>query len=166
MPYYIQPLQRNRRRVFYVVNDKGKRVHSKPHRNKGDAIAHLNALYANVPDAKMSNSPTPIARFAEPSFTPPKAVQRAAQQALKVRASKPPSQRGMTEVGLARARDLANGKPVSLTTVKRMKRYFDRHEVDKKGSTWSDKGKGWQSFAGWGGDAAKPFVRKILRQNS
>jgi hypothetical protein len=45
-----------------------------------------------------------------------------------------------------------------------MKRYFDRHEVDKKGATWGDKGRGWQAYQAWGGDAGKPFVRKILRQ--
>ena len=69
-------------------------------------------------------------------FTPPKGAQQAAKRALKVRATKPPSQRGMTPVGIARARDLANGETVSPETVRRMYAYFTRHEVDKKGATW------------------------------
>ena len=97
-------------------------------------------------------------------FVPPKAAQEAAKRALEVRASKPPSQRGMTDVGIARARDLANGKQLSPETVKRMLAYFTRHEVDKQGSTWSDKGKGWQAWHGWGGDSGYSFSRKVVKQ--
>ena len=75
-------------------------------------------------------------------FTPPKGAQEAAKRALEVRADKPPSQRGMTAVGIARARDLANGQSLSPDTVRRMLNYFTRHEVDKKGSTWNMQGKG------------------------
>ena len=98
------------------------------------------------------------------SFKPPKGVQRAAKRALQIRASKPPSQRGMTSVGIARARDLSNGKQLSPDTIKRMLAYFTRHEVDKQGSTWDDKGKGWQAWNGWGGDAGYSFARKVVNQ--
>lgn len=100
------------------------------------------------------------------SFRPPQSVADAAKRALEVRAKKPPSQRGMTLVGLARARDLSNRKGLSLDTVKRMKAYFDRHEVDKKGSTWSEQGKGWQAWNGWGGDAGRSWANKILRMEA
>ena len=40
--------------------------------------------------------------------------------------------RGGTSVGIARARDISNGKSLPLATVKRMKSFFARHEVDKK----------------------------------
>ena len=40
--------------------------------------------------------------------------------------------RGGTEVGIARARDIVNGKNLSEDTVKRMYSFFSRHEVDKK----------------------------------
>ena len=40
--------------------------------------------------------------------------------------------RGGTEVGIARARDIVNGKNLSEDTVKRMFSFFSRHEVDKK----------------------------------
>jgi len=42
------------------------------------------------------------------TFTPPADVAHKARLALDVRATKPPSQQGMTPVGLARANQLAN----------------------------------------------------------
>ena len=98
------------------------------------------------------------------SFYPPTTVQRAAQRALRVRRQAVPSNRGMTATGLARARDLANGRQVSEETVRRMKAYFDRHEVDKEGSTWEEQGKGWQAWHGWGGDAGYRWARRIVAQ--
>jgi hypothetical protein len=103
-------------------------------------------------------------KYSHIDFTPPKGAQEAAKRALEVRASKPPSQRGMTPVGIARARDLANGKTLSPETVKRMLAYFTRHEVDKKGSTWNTQGKGWQAWNGWGGDDGFSYARKIVKQ--
>jgi lambda family phage portal protein len=102
--------------------------------------------------------------FAEDSFTPPKAAQAAAARALRERAKKPASQRAMTPVGLARARDLANGRPMSEETVRRMKAYFDRHEVDKQGATWDEYGKGRQAWDGWGGDAGQAWANSIVER--
>lgn len=96
------------------------------------------------------------------SFVPPIEVQANARRALEVRAEKPPSQRGMVEEGLARARDLANGRALSIDTIRRMSSFFARHEVDKQGSTWSTYGKGWQAWMGWGGDAGRRWARRIL----
>ena len=45
-----------------------------------------------------------------------------------------------------------------------MKAFFDRHEVDKKGATWDEQGKGWQAWNGWGGDAGYAWARKVVRQ--
>lgn len=103
-------------------------------------------------------------RYSHIDFTPPQGAQDAGKRALEVRADKPPSQRGMTEVGIARARDLANGKELSPDTVKRMLNYFTRHEGDKQGSTWDDQGKGWQAWHGWGGDAGYAWARKVVKQ--
>lgn len=96
------------------------------------------------------------------SYSPPQVARNNARRALEVREEKPDSQRGMTSVGLARARDLANGRPVSVDTLRRMVSFFERHEVDKEGSTWGEKGKGWQAWHGWGGDAAWRWARGIL----
>jgi len=97
-------------------------------------------------------------------FTPPEGARDAAKRALDVRENKPASQKGMTPVGIARARDLMNGVKLSPDTVRRMKAFFDRHEVDKKGATWDEQGKGWQAWNGWGGDAGYAWARKVVRQ--
>jgi len=103
-------------------------------------------------------------KYSHIDFKPPMGAQEAAKRALKVRADKPESQRGMTPVGIARARDLSNGQTLSPDTVKRMLAYFTRHEVDKKGSTWNTQGKGWQAWHGWGGDAGYSWARKVVKQ--
>lgn len=99
------------------------------------------------------------------SFTPTDAMAANARAALKVRAEKPESERGMTLVGIARARDIINKRPLSLDTVKRMNSFFERHEVDKQGATWNEKGKGWQAWNGWGGDEAWSWAKSILKQS-
>jgi hypothetical protein len=68
----------------------------------------------------------------------------------------------MTSVGLARARDISNRAELSEDTVRRMVSYFQRHEVDKKGSTWDEQGKGWQAWNGWGGDAGFAWAKRIV----
>ena len=103
-------------------------------------------------------------KYSHIDFKPPKGAQEAAKRALEVRADKPESQRGMTPVGIARARDLSNGQTLSPDTVKRMLAYFTRHEVDKEGSTWNTQGKGWQAWNGWGGDAGYSWSRKVVKQ--
>ena len=97
-------------------------------------------------------------------FTPPEGAREAAKRALDVREGKPASQKGMTPVGIARARDLINGVKFSPDTVRRMKAFFDRHEVDKKGETWDEQGKGWQAWNGWGGDAGYSWAKKVVGQ--
>jgi hypothetical protein len=100
------------------------------------------------------------------TFIPPAKVAENAQQALDVRESKPESERGMTLVGLARANQLSKREPVSLDIIQRMVAYFDRHEVDKQGSTWDEQGKGWQAWMGWGGDEGRTWAVEILKENS
>ena len=104
------------------------------------------------------------AKYSHIDFTPPEGVREAAKRALEVRETKPPSQRGMEPTGIARARDLANGRTVSPDTARRMLSFFERHEVDKKGETWDEQGKGWQAWHGWGGDAGFAWARKLVRQ--
>ncbi len=40
--------------------------------------------------------------------------------------------------------------------------YFDRHEIDKQGSTWDEQGKGYQAWLGWGGDAGRSWANRIV----
>ena len=105
-----------------------------------------------------------LAKYDGIDFTPPQGARDAAKRALEVRETKPPSQRGMTPVGLARARDLQNGVKLSPDTVRRMLSFLARHEVDKKGSTFGEQGKGWQAWNGWGGDAGYSWAKKVVGQ--
>ena len=102
--------------------------------------------------------------FADGSYIPTNAIAANAKRALEVRAKKPPSQRGMTSVGLARARDLMNKRPQSEDTVRRMKAFFDRHEVDKQGDSWDEQGNGWQAWNGWGGDEGYTWATAIVER--
>ena len=103
-------------------------------------------------------------KYSHIDFKPPQGARKAAERALRRRAQKPQSQRGMTPVGIARARDLINGVTLSPKTVRRMLAYFSRHEVDKQGSTWESYGKGRQAWDGWGGDAGFTWARKVVDQ--
>ena len=98
------------------------------------------------------------------SHVPPQAVRSRACRALRERARKPPSQRGMTGVGVARARDLCNGRGVSRKTLRRMVSFFARHAVDKDGATWGEYGKGRQAWDGWGGDPGAAWSRALVRR--
>jgi hypothetical protein len=71
--------------------------------------------------------------------------------------------RGGTAVGVARARDISNGKNLSDDTVKRMHSFFSRHEVDKKGQGFQPGEDGFPSagriaWALWGGDAGQTWA--------
>ena len=77
--------------------------------------------------------------------------------------------RGGTEVGVARARDISNRANLSADTVKRMVSYFARHEVDKQAEGFSPGEKGYPSagriaWALWGGDPGKAWANKIAKQ--
>ena len=102
--------------------------------------------------------------FADGSYIPTQAMADNARRALEIREKKPMSQRGMTSVGIARARDLMNKRPMSEDTVRRMKAFFDRHEADKQGETWSQQGKGWQAWNGWGGDEGYSWSTAIVER--
>lgn len=101
----------------------------------------------------------------EPTFKPTKAMQAAAVRALKWRQK---FNRGLaTPVGLARARDLANGRALSLRTVRRMASYFARHQVDREAIGFFAGERGFPSagrisWDGWGGDAGARTVARWL----
>jgi capsid protein len=73
--------------------------------------------------------------------------------------------RGGTEVGVARARDIANRRNLSPDTIGRMVSYFARHEVDKQGEGFNEGEQGYPSagriaWALWGGDAGRAWSER------
>lgn len=98
-------------------------------------------------------------------FRPPQGAREEARRGLDWRRE---FNRGGTEVGVARARDIANGRNLSPDTIGRMVSYFARHEVDKQGTGWSPGEDGYPSagriaWALWGGDAGRSWANKIKR---
>ena len=75
-------------------------------------------------------------------FKPTDAMAREARRGLEWRRE---HGRGGTAVGIARARDIANKKNLSPSTIKRMFSFFSRHEVDKKGKGFKPGGEGYPS---------------------
>jgi hypothetical protein len=94
-------------------------------------------------------------------FVPPAAVRSNAKRGLELRAK---YNRGGTEVGVARARDLSNGKSLSLDTINRMSSFFARHEVDKKGEGWGVDSAGYIAWLLWGGDAGWAWAKRIISE--
>lgn len=103
-------------------------------------------------------------RRANPSYRPPAAVARVARRALELRRR---YRRGGTEVGVARARDLANRRPLRLETLQRMHSYFRRHEVDRLAYGFYA-GEDDYPSAGriawdlWGGDAGREWAARLI----
>lgn len=97
-------------------------------------------------------------------FSPTEAMAREATRGLEWRDE---FNRGGTEIGVARARDIKNRRNLSLDTVKRMVSYFARHEVDKQGEGFSPGEDGYPSagriaWALWGGDPGKSWANNIV----
>ena len=133
------------------------------HPTKQDAIDQMIA-------ASLSEDLEPLGEVRElrqDSYAPTAAMKEEAQRGLDWRAE---FNRGGTEVGVARARDIINGRDLSLDTVKRMRSYFARHEVDKQGQGWSPDEDGYPSagriaWALWGGDPGRTWADNIVEQN-
>lgn len=129
------------------------------------AIAYDKAGIVNKSKLKVTDNNSSLA---SESYVPPKGVQDQAVIGLKMRASQPDSNKAGTDVGIARARDLANGRAVSPDTIKRMVSFFARHEVNKGKEGWSPGEKGYpskalQAWKLWGGDEGKRWAEKINR---
>ena len=104
--------------------------------------------------------------MSEINFTPPEAARKAARTGLEQRRK---YGRGGTAVGVARARDIANGKSLSPSTIRRMHSFFSRHEVDKKGKGWNPGSEGYPSNGRiawnlWGSDAGWSFAKRVISQ--
>lgn len=97
-------------------------------------------------------------------YAPPKGAREEAARGLEWRRE---YGRGGTAVGVARARDIANGASLSLDTIGRMVSFFARHEVNKSAEGWNPGEQGYPSagriaWALWGGDAGRRWAESIL----
>lgn len=124
------------------------------HRTRDQALAQLAALSIAEPEERA------------PGYEPTDAMIAEAERGLKWRDE---YNRGGTEIGVARARDIVNRRALSLDTVNRMVSYFARHEVDKEGQGWSPDQDGYPSagriaWALWGGDPGRTWAESIANR--
>lgn len=110
-----------------------------------------------------------IHRFSKADNTPPKAVRDSARRALDWIADGKAGS-GFTSVGRSRASQLASGESISLDTLKRMKSFFSRHEVDKNAVGFSQGEKGYPSpgrvaWDAWGGDAGFAWSESMVARS-
>ena len=122
--------------------------------------------YANVQSDHYCNRWAPMNQERQESYTPTAAMKTEAQRGLDWRKE---FGRGGTEIGIARARDIVNGKNLPLETVNRMVSFFARHEVDKEAEGFRPGEDGYPSngriaWALWGGDAGRSWANKIADQ--
>lgn len=99
-------------------------------------------------------------------MVPPAAVAAQAKKGLELRER---FKRGGTEVGVRRAKGLANREAVSDADVTKISSYFARHSVDKqaKAHKWgdeSDPSAGYIAWLLWGGDAGKQWSDSLKVQ--
>lgn len=129
-----------------------------------ESLAALTASY--MKNALITGYIEQMATYDDVDFTPPQGARDEAAKGLEWRRE---FGRGGTEVGVARARDISNGKSLSPDTVTRMYSYFSRHEVDKQGTGWSPGEDGFPSagriaWALWGGDPGYAWAKKVREQ--
>lgn len=118
-------------------------------------------LEPSIPEQVSESIEAEGGKYSHISFKPPESAKKAAKRGLELRRK---LGRGGTAVGIARARDIANGKEMSPSTVKRMFSFFSRHEVDKKGKGWGKDSNGYVAWLLWGGDAGFSWARKVRNQ--
>ncbi len=93
---------------------------------------------------------------------PPAAVAKEAARGLELRAR---HGRGGTEIGVARAERLKAREPLDISELKRIRSYFARHEVDKRGRDWHNKERpsaGYIAWLLWGGEPGRAWVEREL----
>lgn len=90
---------------------------------------------------------------------PPQAAMKSAKLGLELRRE---HGHGGTEVGVARARDLSNGKRIPMKTIKRMHSFFSRHAAYKHKHKEEPTGPARISWLLWGGDAGRRWAASLL----
>ena len=94
----------------------------------------------------------------------PQAAIKAAEQGIK--RNKALGNKCATQVGKVRAQQLAQGKPISLDTIKRMRAFLIRQKdnYDLAIKRNDKEACGYISYLLWGGPSALPWAEKKLRQ--
>lgn len=105
-------------------------------------------------------------RGVEIDLSVPSGMREAARRALRWKAD---GRAGMTQVGMATARQLARGGDLSPSKWRQIARYFPRHEVDKRATGFNAGEAGFPrpgrvAWDGWGGDAGQSAANRVVNQ--
>lgn len=124
-----------------------------------------NAKYIGDNDLLHPNHPKAPQERAAP-YTPTREMVDEAQQGLDWRAE---FNRGGTEIGVARARDIINRRNFTPETIRRTVSFFARHEIDKEGQGFRQGEEGYPSagriaWALWGGDPGRTWANQQLKE--
>ena len=174
MPYHIES-DHAECQGFAVVKDDDLEVMG-CHRTETQALRQIAALYAAdeaidaednshvMPDGTVMADATHGERAAP--YIPSQEMIAEAQQGLDWRDE---YNRGGTEVGVARARDIINRRNFSEETIRRSLSFFARHEVDKDAEGFREGEQGYPSagriaWALWGGDAGRAWANQQLKE--
>jgi hypothetical protein len=98
------------------------------------------------------------------SVRPPLDVAKEAARGLELRAL---HKRGGTEIGVWRAENLVKRTPLDVPELKRIRSYFARHEVDKRGKDWNNKQRpsaGHIAWLLWGGEPGRAWANAELKK--
>lgn len=111
---------------------------------------------------------TAAAKYDDIDFKPPAGAASAAKRAIRWKKEHGSAVQGGTQVGWTRASQLVKGDPLSPETVRRMYKFFQRHEKNKavkpefKDEPWRDNG--YVAWLIWGGDAGKSWAETKWNQ--
>jgi lambda family phage portal protein len=124
------------------------------------AVAAGSEVGAAAAEAQNPADMPPVATNLQVDLQPTEEMAAEAERGLAWRGE---YNRGGTEVGVARARDISNRTNLSPDTISRMVSYFARHEVDKTGAGFQQGEPGYPSagriaWALWGGDAGRAWA--------
>jgi lambda family phage portal protein len=100
---------------------------------------------------------------AEDGYRPPQAARDAARRGLELRRE---YGRGGTAIGVARARDIANGRSLSLDTIGRMVSFFARHSAYKENHGEDPPSNAEISWLLWGGDAGRSWAEGVYKREN
>ena len=109
-----------------------------------------------------------MAKYDGIDFKPPAGAAKAAQKAIDWKKQHGDAVQGGTQVGWTRASQLVKGDQLSPETVKRMHKFFLRHQKNKavkpkfKDEPWRDNG--YVAWLIWGGDAGRSWAETKWNQ--
>lgn len=121
-----------------------------------DYVVYIKDLIERLFDSEEADSDEYAKKEKSGNYKPNQGMKGNAKRGLELRKK---HGKGGTAVGVARARDIMNGKALSFSTVKRMHSFFSRHAGNEEGG---EDDAGYIAWLLWGGDSGRNWARSIV----